>query len=251
MKLYICANGFTDDQLDQAKQCIEKLKSGHECSLPIGLGRKLFDVSYVPAFEPEEADLIVSLGGDGALLRAARAAIEADRPLIGINSGRLGYLCVMSFEQIDSFDEVIAKAKTRKAFLLELSMEDRQAYALNDIIIAKRNFGKTVDLKVSIEGCRDMDIRGDGVIICTPIGSTAYNLSAGGPILDYEADVFALTPICAHNRDTHALVADGNKTVTVSVNHESALVYADGQLIGETNEDVKIIRSKRALELCY
>lgn len=249
MKLYICANGFTDDQLDQAKQCIEKLKKGHECSLPVELGRKLFDADYVSDFEPGESDLIISLGGDGALLTAARVAIEAKRPLIGINSGRLGYLCAMSFEQIDCFDEVIARAKIRRANLLELSMEDRHANALNDVIISKRNFGKTVDLNISIDDLRDTDLRGDGVIICTPIGSTAYNLSAGGPVLDYDADVFALTPICAHSRDTHCRVVNGNRVVTVGVNHESALVYADGELIGETCGSVKIIRSGRVLEL--
>ncbi len=251
MKLYICANGFTDDQLNQAKCCIEKLKSGHECSMPAGLGRKLFDAAYIPDFEARKADLIVSLGGDGALLSAARVAIKADRPLIGINSGRLGYLCAMSFEQIDRFDGIIAEAKTRKAYLLELSTEEERAYALNDVIVAKRNFGKTVDLKVSIEGSADMDVRGDGVIICTPLGSTAYNLSAGGPVLDYDADIFALTPICAHNPGAHSRVMNGNKAVTIGVNHESALVYADGELIKETSKSVKVSRSQKALELYY
>ncbi len=251
MKLYICANGFTDDQLDQAKQCIEKLKEKHECSLPIELGRKLLDADYVPDFKPGESDLIISLGGDGALLAAARVAIEGKCPLIGINSGRLGYLCAMSFDEIEHFDEVVAGGRIRRAHLLELSMEERHAYALNDVIIAKRNFGKTVDLSISIDGDRDTDLRGDGVIVCTPIGSTAYNLSAGGPVLDYDADVFALTPICAHSRDTHCRVINGNKAVTVGVNHESALVYVDGELIGETCGSVRIIRSKEALELYY
>ena len=249
MKLYICANGFTDDQLDQAKHCIEKLRSGHECSLPAELGRKLFDAAYLPDFTPEEADIIISLGGDGALLAAARVAIEADHPLIGINSGRLGYLCAMSFDEIVCFDEIIASKTCRKVHLLELSFKDSVAYALNDIVVSKRNFGKTVDLKVSIDGYQDMDIRGDGVIICTPVGSTAYNLSAGGPTLDYAADVFALTPICAHNRNTHCRVVSGNRSVFVRVNHESALVYADGELIGEIDGAVKIVRSGRTLSL--
>jgi NAD+ kinase len=251
MKLYICANGFTEDQLDQAKHCIKKLRIGHECSLPEELGRKLFNASYVPDFAPEEADLIISLGGDGALLAAARVAIAAERPLIGINSGRLGYLCAMSFDDIDRFDEIIAARRIRKVHLLELSLDGRHAYALNDIIVAKHNFGKTVDLKVTIEGYRDMNIRGDGIIICTPVGSTAYNLSAGGPELDYDADVFALTPICAHNRDTHCRIVSGDKAVSVSVNHESALVYADGELIGETSNGAGIARSDKTLELYF
>ena len=251
MKLYICANGFTDDQLDQAKQCIEKLKTNHECSLPEELGGKLFDDPYIPDFEAKDSDLIISLGGDGALLKASKTAIAAERPLIGINSGRLGYLCAMSFGDIDHFDDVIASRTIRKCHLLKLSFEGGVAYALNDIVVSKSNFGKTVDLTLHIEGYHDMDIRGDGVIMCTPVGSTAYNLSAGGPTLDYDADVFALTPICAHNRNTHCRVLDGKRIVDIGVNHETALIYADGELIGETCETVKVVRSGKILELYF
>ena len=251
MKLYICANGFTVEQLNQAKECVEKLeRENHECSMSEELSQKLFHDRSHETFSAEECELIISLGGDGALLKAAKTAIKSEKKLIGINTGRLGYLCAMSLNELDDFDKIISGCKVSERKLLELKCEDISAYALNDIVVAKDNFGKTVDLKVDIEGLEEVMVRGDGVIICTPTGSTAYNLSAGGPRIDCDCDAIGMTPICAHDKNTYSRVIDGNKKIRISVNHETTRVYADGELIKETDQTVEVSRSDRVLKLC-
>ncbi len=238
MKIYICSNQFTDIQQKQAKDCHDLLCGmGHDCSLA---DEKFF---------PQDSDLILSLGGDGALLKAAKTALEADKPLLGINSGRRGYLCAMSYEQIGDFNEVFDRCVIHERSLLSLRDRGNVYYALNDFVVSKDDFGKTVDLNVRIEGQDEFEIRGDGVIICTPTGSTAYNLSAGGPRLDMDAEVFAVTPICAHDKNTYCRICDDDRKIVVSVNHESALVFCDGGFVREIDDSLTFGKADRTLKL--
>ena len=242
MKLYICANGYTESQIKQALKCLDTLSSlGHECS--IDENPKL---SY-RNFEPQDTDLIVSLGGDGALLRASKVALDYDKPLIGINAGRLGYLCALSVEEIESFNEIIKACHIQERTVLNLNLNGSNHEAINDILVGKTNFGRTVDLSVYSEDSLIMKVRGDGLLISTPTGSTAYNVSAGGPLIDHDAKVFAITPICA--QDIYPMVIDDNKKIRIEINHEDAGIYVDGENITNIKDNILVQKSNRVLKL--
>ena len=250
MKLYIRSNNFTDIQMKQAIECIDILSTqGHICSVSQHTSYLLYDDASGHRFEPEDCDLIVSLGGDGALLRAAKLAVKVGKPLIGINSGRLGYLCAMSFDEIETFEDVFKDCEVSRRSMLQLQIDGQEQLALNDIVLSKDDFGKTVDLSLELEEGKKIDVRGDGLIICTPTGSTAYNISAGGPILAYDAKVLAVTPICAHDKNTYPRVVNDDRPIKVYVNHESAGIYADGEYLKDFDDHIVIAKAERYLEL--
>ncbi|MGN0579078.1 MAG: NAD(+)/NADH kinase [Ruminiclostridium sp.] len=250
MKLLLCPNGYNGIQAEQAKYCISALeKIGHECSLSENDSINLYgDKSYV-RFPSADSDIIVSLGGDGSVLRAAQTAIALDKPLIGINSGRLGYLCSIDYSGISDFNAAVSNLEISPRSLLEFSYENKEIYVLNDVIAAKNNFGETVDLTVKVDDVNDFKVRGDGLIIATPTGSTAYNLSSGGPMIDAESDSFVLTPICPHGSFSHSVVLGRKHIVSISERSNSAAVYADGKCIGNISGELRVRVSSRKLKL--
>ena len=251
MKILLCPNGYTGEQAEQAVNCLSVLeKSGHYCALLEEDSYKLFgDGSYI-RFTPTESEVIVSLGGDGSVLRAAQTAIRYEKPLIGINSGRLGYLCAINYSDIGDFDEVLASCEYHRRMLLECDYGGKTYYALNDIVIAKKNFGETVDLSLSLDGGDNFRIRGDGLIIATPTGSTAYNLSAGGPVVSPDAHSFVVTPVCSHTAEAHPIVMGDGHVLSVTERNNRAELLADGQRIGKLDGKVDVRKSSRTLYLC-
>lgn len=248
MRLFLAPNGFTGTQVEQAAQCFRRLEAcGHACAVSHGDSFCLFGDEGGAAFGPGECDVIVSLGGDGSMLRAAQLAMQWDRPLLGINSGRLGWLCAMDFGEIDRFDAILAGCRQSQKRLLTFEYGGETYRALNDIVVGKRNFGGTVDLDVAVGDGRPARLRGDGLIIATPTGSTAYNLSAGGPILDADLSAFLMTPICPHGGFNHPMAVDDSKTVRVAVRNESVGLYADGRYVGELDSTVTVGRAKETL----
>ena len=242
MKLYICANGYTDKQIKQALECVEVLNGlGHTCS--IDENPKL---SY-RNFDPSDSDMIVSLGGDGALLRASKIALPLDKEVIGINSGRLGYLCALSIDEINDFDDILNNCICTSRTVLQFIYKDNIYYSLNDVLISKTNYGKTVDLNVLVDDITIDTVRGDGLLIVTPTGSTAYNISAGGPKIDYDAGVFAITPICCHESVPHIITND--KQITIQVNHDDAGIYSDGELITNIKTEIVVEKADKSLKL--
>ena len=172
MKLFLAPNIFTETQVSQAVECVSILKgSGHKCALSSENSVKLFGDSRSALFSPQESDMIVSLGGDGAVLRAAQTAIEFKKPLLGINNGRLGYLCALNYSELDRFNVLLPELKHSERQLLKLRYHGVERLALNDVIIGKQNFGETVDLDINVSGSAPLRLRGDGIIIATPTGS--------------------------------------------------------------------------------
>ena len=249
MKLYLCANGFTALQIQQATICVSKLEEkGHACYMSKDLSDKIAEKGDRSSLSAKDCDMVVSLGGDGALLKAAKVAFEADKPLIGVNAGRLGYLCAMNIEDIDDFDEKVLSCEAEECTLLQVEYGGKVYEALNDVIIAKTNFGKTADLTVYVNKRRLYQVRGDAVIITTPIGSTAYNRSAGGPIIDGSLKAIGITCVCAHAQNYPHVISD-DKAITIGVNHEDAGIYVDGEYLGNFDNEFTIVRSERKLKL--
>ena len=251
MKILLCPNGYTAEQTALAVECLRTLqeKCGHACALSPANSNALFGDERFVRFEPEEADLIVSLGGDGSVLRAAKTALQMNKPLLGINSGRLGYLCAVSFDEVNRFNEIFPNLYQSRRSLLDAVKNGKRISAVNDIVVAKQNFGETVDLSVRVDEEATIRVRGDGIIFATPTGSTAYSLSAGGPILSSDLKAFVMTPICAHASFTHPVVLSEDRAVTVSERFKIAELFIDGVSEGMLDSPVTISRSDKELIL--
>ena len=169
----------------------------------------------------EKCEAAVAIGGDGTMFHLARALIEHDIPILGINSGRLGFL-----SQLEAGDlSALEKLKTND-FDIENRMVLRMTakgdktetvrYAINDVVISRSHLGRTIDIEVKCEDYLIGDYRADGIIFSTPTGSTAYSLSAGGPIMDPAVDAIIMTPICSHLLSGRSLVFSPDKTITAA-----------------------------------
>ena len=151
------------------------------------------------------ADLAIAIGGDGTMLYASRLAREKGTPILGVNRGRLGFLAdITPDEMIDSVEQVLNgnyisdSRLLLKARLVTAEGEEATEYGLNDVVVQRRGGGGMVDFLTRVAGQYVNTHSGDGIIIATPTGSTAYALSCGGPIIEPQLDAVALVPICPH-----------------------------------------------------
>jgi NAD+ kinase len=192
------------------------------------------------------ADLIVAIGGDGTLLYAARLVAGHSVPLLGVNRGRLGFLTDVSpNSMLEDVDTVLAGGYSEdRRSLLAARLESHdgkvaRALALNDVVVNKWETGRTMDFETSINGRFVNSHGGDGMVIATATGSTAYALSCGGPIVEPDLDVWVLAPISPHTlSDRPIVVRAGSKIqVRMSDRFESrAQVTCDGTAIGDLNQ---------------
>jgi NAD+ kinase len=182
-----------------------------------------------------DAGLIITLGGDGTILRAARTVVGIDIPLLGINLGHKGFLAELEPEEIALIQQVLnGDCKTEHRMMLDVCVyrNGKRIYsdfAFNDAVIG--SIARVVELTVSGDGRRITSFSGDGVVMATPAGSTAYSMSAGGPIVEPSAENIIVTPICAHVLLAKAFVLAPDRVVTVEVGRSKEnLVYlsADG-----------------------
>ena len=249
MKLFFYPNTTEARYLPKIKSAISQLEAkGWQCSLSAEDSIKIYGNDSYARFSIEYSDLIVSLGGDGTLLRAAQKAVECDLPLVGVNCGRYGNLCAYRLNELDSFDP--KQMLENKTTLLETVIDQKAYLALNDIVIGKDFFGGTIDLQVSFNGQNAYRFIGDGLIVSTPVGSTGYNRSAYGKVLDYSDDHYVVTAICPHNIDIGSSVLKNDETVNVILMNKkySASIYIDGTYIGPF-ESLEIRCSHRYLKL--
>lgn len=172
----------------------------------------------------EECDLLIAIGGDGTILHCAKHAIHANKPLMGINVGRIGFLAQLEQNELDQLEKLLAgKYAIRSRMLLKVTiisvLPDRHAsyLALNEVVFSKGGRPGLVDLQVSRDGRLIADYRADGLIISTPTGSTAYSLSAGGPIAEPDVDVFLMTAICPHSPFNRSIVLPAGERYQVRV----------------------------------
>jgi NAD+ kinase len=180
-----------------------------------------------------QADLIIVLGGDGTLLSIARQAVEAQVPVVGINLGTLGFLTAMKKETLaDGLRHILGgKAGVAMRKLLQIDFNQQMVTALNDVVINKGTIARIVNLLLKIDGDTVAEVKGDGVILSTPTGSTAYSMSAGGPIVSPEVNGIVVTPICPHSLTFRPLVVPDSAVISVQLltPHMDTYVTIDGQ----------------------
>lgn len=181
------------------------------------------------------ATFAISIGGDGTLLSTARFYSQYNTPVLGINLGRLGFLAQIDHNKLkQGLNEIInGNFIVQKRMMLETEIQhsNKKLIALNDIVIKGGTISRTSRLYLSINGQEVCDYLADGIIITTPTGSTAYNLSANGPIISPMIDAIAITPICPHTLSIRPLVIDASESITIKTDKTTDLIYvtADGQ----------------------
>jgi len=184
-----------------------------------------------------EADLAIVMGGDGTLLNIARALVDHNVPIIGVNEGRLGFLAEVSVDTMfTTLAEMLAgQHLIEERLMLDCALEREgdlqfQMYAFNDAVVSKSALGRLIEFEVYIDNHFVYSQRADGLVIASPTGSTAYALSAGGPILDPTLDAFVLTPICPHTLSARPIAVNGHSEIEVNLIHaDDARVHFDGQ----------------------
>ncbi len=187
----------------------------------------------------KEADFAVVLGGDGTIISAARQLSQSRTPVIGVNLGKLGFLAEFSIEELkDRFDDIIARRmRIEKRMMLgcRVVREGREVFsseAVNDVFITAGPPFRMIELRISVDCQTLAGCFSDGLIICTPTGSTAYNLSAGGPIVAGKMEGMVVTPICPHSLSFRPIVLNADSKLVVTGMHlnEGTTISIDGQI---------------------
>ncbi|MBP0958329.1 MAG: NAD(+)/NADH kinase [Oscillospiraceae bacterium] len=216
-------------------------------------------VKFMPLDEAaEQCDLIIAVGGDGTILEASAYAAENDKLLLGINTGRLGFMASMEPDELYNLSRLMSGdyvVENRMMLDCEFAGGGRKDSftALNDIVISSQ-FGRLADYFVEINGSNVSTLRADGVIFSTPTGSTAYALSAGGPILEPGLECIQMTPVCPHSLVSRTMLFSTDKKLEVTFrSRDNTPLYLsiDGQVCESAEQDDRLIitRSAKSLRL--
>jgi NAD+ kinase len=198
--------------------------------------------------------LVVSLGGDGTFLKSARLAHEHGSRVLAVNLGRLGFLLnVPSSELIDSVKQAIGHNLVVDRLALQITMPgtSREEFALNEVVVERAHAGHMVRVKTFVDDDEYLTYSADGVMVATPTGSTGYNFSAGGPVVDATLQVMVITPIAPHFTIDRSIVVDGSTVVRLVADNKPAVIVADGRIIGalEPGECVEVHKSPRPVRV--
>ncbi len=266
--------------------CVERIENfAHENQIGLSFEKQLVDLANEDAkimdLDADPIDMLIALGGDGTLLRAGRSVAGRDIPVLGVNLGHLGFLTALSQSELETHltlvangDYVLDRRYTLKAHLVHSDgSRGEPILAWNDFVIHERGGARMIrlDLRVqesgegsgrngaddesgSVQGWQDMgSFSADGLIVATPTGSTAYSLSAGGPIVVPSVDCLIITPICPHTLAMRPMVIPATQRVAVSPieRPQDLVVTADGQVVEdfETGAEVHIERSEIEISL--
>ncbi len=208
----------------------------------------------------DNVDLVVVVGGDGTVLEAARRAAPKEIPILGINKGRLGYMTSLEVDELDLIEKVMRGEyyfDTRSMLDIELRHNGKPLYvscALNDAVVSNGSIAKVVDMQLKADDKIVGNYRADGLIVSTPSGSTAYSLSAGGPVMSPNVNAICVTPICSHSfRDRPIIFSDESVIEIYNICEREPYLYLsiDGRINIRImrNQSVRITKSKRVAKL--
>ena len=203
----------------------------------------------VCALIPTDADLILVIGGDGSIIDASVPAIEYDLPVLGINLGNLGYLAEVEPENIAQLKRIFSgEYKIEEKMLLSVAVERdgklvaSNRLALNDVIISHESYLGLAELSLTDSHGSTVKYRADGLILSTPVGSTAYSLSAGGPILSHDIDSILATPICPHSFFNRSVIFNPSEQLTLCNHGKDTLnITVDGRLFAELGDGERCV----------
>ena len=214
--------------------------------------------------ELNNADGVICFGGDGTILHMAKTATRRGLPILGVNIGTMGFMAELESGELDNLTQLVTGEFTLdRRMMLDVTVQrDRDIIfhdiCLNDVVITKGAVARIVHLSVQCDNVQAMECSGDGVIIATPTGSTAYNLSAGGPIVEPETRNIIITPICSHDVGTRCIVTSDKRVITTHIvrnSRRNAFLSVDGgkslrlnmgdeTIVKKSNLETKLIRLK-------
>ena len=245
MKVYVLGNAGRQGVAAEVERWLPLLKEKVEV-LTVDL-RQERDLSTLPL-----ADLALVFGGDGAILRAARQMGYRQVPVLGINLGRLGFLADIHPQDFSEcfLQVVLDNYQVTRHLMFECVIEagaGKQTFlGLNEVVVRAMPPFRMLELEMEVDGVPVSRFGGDGLIVSTPIGSTAHNLSAGGPILGQELAAFVITPICPHTLTYRSIVESADKTYSIRLSRaaENAAVVVDGQAVAQVTVEHRIVIRK-------
>lgn len=236
---------------DRGKTCVIATESTEED--PLLVVRKHLSVI------PDDTELCIVLGGDGTMLQAARSIAYMDIPLIGINLGTMGFLTEVEESATDeALDKILnGEYEIEDRMMLRGAVEGKKDYSLNDIIVTRYQDVSTIRYNIYINDQFLCSYYADGLIVSTPTGSTGYNMSAGGPIIEPLANMILVTPVCPHTLNSRSLVFSPETRIEVELiskrdgENQQAIVCFDGsgKLLMNTGDRIEIKKSKKTTKI--
>lgn len=269
MLLGIIANITKENVFDVVSSFIKKLKANNiDYLLTNSLAEekdklKIKLDEYFPADDKEiyeKSDIIISIGGDGTMLATAFQAYFYDKPVLGVNLGKLGFLVETDISQMDTIIDAIKNKdysiQERMIITGDCDIPSSETlYAINDIVIEKGGWPKMIELTAWVDGEYVTNFSADGLIIATPTGSTGYSLSTGGPIVSPSADAITLSPISPHSLTVRPLVLSSKQEIIIKADspHKEVQFSCDGQRVYSFPPPVelKITKSERPLKFIH
>lgn len=260
-KVILCPNPYRDAQLriaKEAKRVLDEVGCPNVVCLPFR--NQESPEGYGLTIEPLQqelrgADLIIAFGGDGTILHLSKTAAHRDIPVLGVNLGSLGFMAELESKDLSRLRDLCdRKYEVESHMMLDVSVQrdGRVIYsnlALNEALIARGNISRVIRLQIFTEQGKLVDVAGDGVIVASPTGSTAYSLSAGGPVVEPTARNFIVSPICAHSVHANAYVLSPERVITVQTEKNSykpVLLSVDGgrAFSLRSGDSIEVRRSK-------
>lgn len=200
----------------------------------------------------QAADRVIAVGGDGTILHTAKAAAAYGKAVLGINAGRLGFMAGLEKNELDGLEKLISgDLPTERRMMLEIALrpDGRRFYCLNDAVVSCGALSRLIDITVNLDG-QEMHYRADGLILATPTGSTAYSLSAGGPVVDPAVDGILLTPICPHSLFARSLFLSPGRSIAVSAAGDDVYLTPDGEeAVSASGQTVRVSAADREVRL--
>lgn len=260
-KVILCPNPYRDAQLrvaKEAKRVLDEVGCPNVVCLPFrnqeppeGYGLNIEPLQQ----EIRGADMIIAFGGDGTILHLSKTAAHRDIPVLGVNLGSLGFMAELESKELSQLRDLCdGKYEIESHMMLDASVQrdGRVIYsnlALNEALIARGNISRVIRLQIFTEQGKLVDVAGDGVIVASPTGSTAYSLSAGGPVVEPTARNFIVSPICAHSVHANAYVLSPERVITVQTEKNSykpVLLSVDGgrAFSLRSGDSIEVRRSK-------
>jgi len=270
-KILLTPNPYRDKDFNTVRRAVQILKDAGadvKICLPFDVDRSFElpkDLQFVRMErEIQDADAVICFGGDGTILHMAKTATRYGVPILGVNIGTMGFMAELESGELSELSRLAAGdfVLDRRMMLDVTVRRDRDIIfhelCLNDAVITKGAVARIVHLSVKCDGVQAMECGGDGVVISTPTGSTAYNLSAGGPIVEPDAKNILITPICAHDMGSRCVVASMHRHITVELTRNArrnAFLSVDGGKalklnmgdvthIRSSDKEIKLIRLK-------
>ena len=250
LKVAIIPNKKKDSQLEVTKKLVSLLNGKAEVFVPAEFEDKLEGVHFANDVY-STADAAIVIGGDGTVINSALPCAKADIPMLGINLGRVGFMSEVELcsidEAIDSFLKGDYKIEERMMMSVQIAGangEDKCFHALNDAVIEKAKDAKLIGLELFSDDEKISQYIADGIIVSTPTGSTGYNLSAGGPVVNPLMSLFVATAICPHMLTARPAVMPADKPIVLKLGGSlegSAIASVDGVPIGQVNSGDKVI----------